>query len=373
MTTPVYEQLADALRARGGAVPAIKCPEFYALLEELFTPEEAEIGVKMPLSPIPVETFAQEIAGGDPQDVEKLLETMADKGVVFTLDRGGVRHYALMPLLPGIFEMQLMKGEVNDRTKKLARLFQDYFNVVSGLREGTAPDVSAFPSARVITVEQEIQAGVEIYPYDKVSEYIANSDYITVSICYCRHHGELLGNPCDKPKDVCLSFGPNAKYIAERGFGRLLSKEEALEVLDRSEKAGLVHCSSNTGKYIDLICNCCSCHCIILQSIKGAVLVSRLATSGFIMVVDEEECMGCGDCIHRCQVEALSIQDDIVTRDADRCIGCGLCISVCPTSALRMEPREQRPIPPRDRRELNMAMMASIPRSEAMPGEEAKK
>ncbi len=373
MTAPVYEQLADAFRLRGGAAPVLKCREFYALLEELFTSEEAEIAAKMPLSPIASETFAREIAGGDPQDVEKLLETMADKGLVFTHERGGVRHYNLMALFPGIFEMQFLKGEVNDRAKKLAHLFQDYSDVMLGLSKGTTPAIPAFPFARVITVEQEIPAGVEIYPYDKVSEYIANSDYIAVGICYCRHYGELMGRPCDKPKDVCLSFGPSAKFIAERGFGRLLSREEAIKVLDRAEKAGLVHCSSNTSRYVDFICNCCSCHCGILQSIKSAAVPSSGATSGFIMVVDEDECMGCGDCIDRCPMEAISMQDDIVVRDADRCIGCGLCNSVCPTSALRMEPRERRLIPPQDRRELNIAMMASMPGNEAMPGEEDKK
>jgi ferredoxin len=372
MTTPVYEQLAEAFSSRGGSLAVLKRRELYALLEELFTQEEAELAAKMPLSPMPAADLATGM-GGDPQGVEKLLETMADKGLVFTYERGGVRHYNLMALFPGIFEMQFMKGEVSDRAKKIARLFQDYSSVMLGLREGTAPAIPTFPFARVITVEQEIPAGVEIYPHDKASEYIANSDQIAVGTCYCRHWGELLDRPCDKPKDVCLSFGPTAKFIAERGFGRLISKEEALKVLDRAEKAGLVHCSSNTGKYVDFICNCCICHCLILQSIRSAVLPNRAATSGFIMVVDEEQCTGCGDCIGRCPMEALSMQDDIVVRDADRCIGCGLCISVCPTSALRMELREQRPIPLRDRRELNIAVMASMPRNEAMPDKEERK
>jgi len=35
------------------------------------------------------------------------------------------------------------------------------------------------------------------------------------------------------------------------------------------------------------------------------------------MVVDEDKCIGCGDCIDRCQFEALSMQDGIVARDAD--------------------------------------------------------
>jgi len=360
MTEAAYEKLADALNARGGALPALKCREFFALVEELFTPEEAELAAKMPLNPIPAETFAREIAGGDPKEVECLLETMADKGLVFTHEKGGVRLYSLMVLLPGIFEMQFLKGEVSDRTKKLARLFEDYFSVVSQPATGGRSRLAAFPFARVITVEQEIPAGVEIHPYDRVSEYIAKSDYVAVGICYCRHHGELVGRPCDKPKDVCMAFGPQAKFIAERGFGRLVSKEEALQILDRAEKAGLIHCSSNIGKYIDFICNCCDCHCGIIQSIKNAAVPSMGAVSSFIMSVDEEECMGCGDCVDRCQMDALTLEGDIVVRDAERCIGCGLCISVCPTGALRLERREGAPVPPFDRKEFNLALMSSL-------------
>lgn len=359
MSQPVYEQLADALNAVGGAVPAVKCREFFALIEELFTPEEAEMAVRMPLEAISAEALSAEI-GGDTGKVEQMLEGMANKGLVTCRERGGVRHYHLHQLMPGIFEYQFMKGEVNDRAKRLAHLFEDYFTVMQGAARGGGPALAIFPFARVITVEQEIPGGTVIYPYDQVSQYIANSDYIAVSTCYCRHHGELVGNPCDKPKEVCMSFGPGARFNVERGFGRALTKEEALKILDLSEREGLVHCSSNTGKYIDFICNCCGCHCGILRTIKDSAMPSMGATSGFISVVDEEECIGCGDCVDRCQMDALSVEDDIVTRDADRCIGCGLCVSACPTGALRMEPREERLVPPQDHRSLNAALMASM-------------
>jgi len=35
-----------------------------------------------------------------------------------------------------------------------------------------------------------------------------------------------------------MAFGPWAKYIAERGFGRLVSKEDALQVFGRAERQG---------------------------------------------------------------------------------------------------------------------------------------
>ncbi len=359
MTEPVYEKLANALNARGGAIRGIKCREFFALLEELFTPDEAALGAKMPMSPVTAEDLAKEI-GSDPNELKCSLETMADKGLVFSRDRDGVRFYPLLILVPGIFEMQFMGGQVNDHAKKLARLFDDYFQAAMQPSAATSTPRVTFPSFRVIAVEQEITASVEVHPYDKVSEYIANAEYIAVGTCYCRHHGELVGRPCDKPNDVCLTFGPQAEYVVERGFGRRISKDEALEVLNISENAGLVHCSSNTGKYLDWICNCCGCHCGVLRSIKNAAAPSMAANSSFIVTVNEEECIGCGDCLDRCWMDALTMEGEIVTRDAVRCIGCGICISACPTGALTLQTREDAPVPPSTWRDLNAIMMTSL-------------
>jgi len=361
MQDPVYEKLTDALNM-GGGLPVIKCPELYALLREMFTPEEGALASQMPMNPVSAADLAAEI-GRDPGEVERLLEGMANKGLIYAIERGGVMEYSLLPVLPGIFEVQLMKGEVSEEAKKLAHLFEDYFAVMyqGGQEGGTGMQFPQFPLMRVITVEAEIPAGMEIQPYDSVSQYIENSEYISLGICYCRHLAELLGNPCDKPKDVCMGFGEGAKFLSQRGFARLVSKEEALEALDRAEKAGLVHSSSNTSENIGFICNCCSCHCKLIQSlIKGSFIPGLGAVSSFIMAVDEEKCMGCGDCIDRCPVQVLSMQDDIVVMDADHCIGCGLCVSTCPTEALRMEPRPDPPIPPRDHDSLEAALKASM-------------
>ena len=363
MAERVYEELTDALSLRGGTLPVLKCKEFFALLEELFTPEEAELAARMAIGPVTVERFAREIARSDTEKVESVLESLADKGIVFTIERDGFRSYTLMPIIPGIFEMQFMKGEVSEHTRKLARLFDDYFVVASGMVrkqvEAASGGSAGFPFARVITVEQEMPVDVTIHPYDRVSTYIDQAEYIAVSVCYCRHHGELLGHPCDKPKDVCMTFGLQAQYVAERGFGRSISKEEAKQVLDRCEEAGLIHCSSNTSQYVNFICNCCECHCGIIRSIKSGIIPMG-AVSSFIVMVDEHECSGCGSCVDRCQMEALSLNGDAVVRDAERCIGCGLCISVCPTEALKLELRKGALVPPQDQPELRSSLISAM-------------
>ena len=363
MTERGYGELADALILRGGTMPILKCREFFALLEELFTPEEAELAAKMPVGPVTAQRFARDVVGADSEMVKGILEALADKGIAFTTEKDGLRVYTLMPVIPGIFEMQFMKGEVSDHAKKLARLFDDYFAVASELVEKqvqAAPGGNpGFPFARVVTVEQEIPTDVTVHSYDKVSTYIDEAEHIAVSICYCRHHGELLGHPCDKPKDVCMTLGPQARYVAERGFGRMISKKEAKEILDRSEEAGLIHCSSNTGGYVSFICNCCACHCGIIRSIKNGVIPMG-AVSSFIVMVDEDECSGCGLCVDRCQMEALALEGGSVVRNAERCIGCGLCVSVCPSGALKLELRKEPLVPPHGQRELRSCLVSAM-------------
>jgi len=363
MTDPIYDQVADAVNARTG-YPCYKCPELLDILEFLFTMEEAELALKMPMIPVSAEGFAKDI-GGDPKEVERILENMANNALVFTTEVDGVTNYVLVSLLPGTFEVQFMKGVVDDRTKQLARLFQNYFDAAANVEAATPRSYTSVPFSRVIAVEQEIPAGVEIHSFDKVSKYIAESDLISIGACYCRFFGELLGNPCTKPRDNCFSFGTQAKFMVERGFNKAVSKEEALRVLTEAEDAGLVHCSSNVSEAINFICNCCSCHCGIMQSVKIADRPNAAANSSFILAIDEDECIGCGDCVERCQVEAITVEGDMLIRDDVRCIGCGLCVSTCLTGALKLVPREEITIPPANQMELGAAMIASYQEQEA--------
>ena len=363
MPESIYEKVADAVNARSG-YPCLKGPELYAILEFLYTPEEGELALKMPMKAITAEALARNI-GESPEKVSGLLESMANKALVFTDDSRSERRYVLMPLLPGTFEVHFMRGESDEKTRHLARLFQNYFAAAEKVKD-TKASISALhgvytavPFSRVISIEEMIPAGVQIHPYDRVSKYIDEHELISIGTCYCRHYGELLGNPCTKPKDNCFSFGQQAKFMVERGFNKAVSKEEALRVLDEAEEAGLVHCSSNTSELINFICNCCSCHCGIMASIKAADSPNAAAESSFVMRLDEEECSGCGQCVERCQVEAIAMEDDKVVLVAGRCIGCGLCVSTCPTEALKLVPREGAPVPPRTLLDLNVAMIDS--------------
>ena len=59
MESQVYKDMLDVMTKRGGPYAGMDIPEFYALVQELFTPEEAELNNALPRNPV----TAAEISG----------------------------------------------------------------------------------------------------------------------------------------------------------------------------------------------------------------------------------------------------------------------------------------------------------------------
>ncbi len=157
-----------------------------------------------------------------------------------------------------------------------------------------------------------------------------------------------------------MQFGRGAQFVIDRGMGKKITKEEAFEVLKKSEEAGLVHCSNNRQE-IDFLCNCCSCHCVILKNANAQLKPGLAVNSGFQPVWDIELCTACETCIERCPMDALAMSaDEVPEVNLDRCIGCGVCATGCPVEAIAMEERPEIPIPPVDNKALKEAVKASM-------------
>ena len=116
------------------------------------------------------------------------------------------------------------------------------------------------------------------------------------------------------------------------------SQEKALEVLNRSEKVGLVHTVSNVARGIFYVCNCCGCYCQILRGINEFGIEQLVAKANYYAVVDQELCLGCGICEERCQVHACTV-NEVSIIDLNKCIGCGIFVNGCPNEAVKLNVR----------------------------------
>jgi Pyruvate/2-oxoacid:ferredoxin oxidoreductase delta subunit len=295
--------------------------------------------------------------GKDEAEVADVLEGMADKGLCMSLVRDGTRYYSGLPFVPGIFEYQFMRGTETERDKTLAKLIHAYKTTFDAT---VGPPKIIFPVERVITVDRKVKAGNTVHTYDQMASYVETYDPISVGTCFCRHEAKLLDeeDDCGMPNDVCMQFGPGAQFMIERGISKKVTKEEALDVLRRSEEAGLVHCSPNAQE-IEFVCNCCSCHCMILKTALAQPKPGLALTSGFQPAFDADLCTACETCVERCPTDALALgQEDIPEVDLDRCIGCGVCATGCPSEAIEMVERLGMPVPPVDRKGLREALKA---------------
>ena len=343
MSEAIYQKLAEALNRRGAAYPAVPCPEFYALIKEFFTPEEAEIACGMPNNLATLEELRSCIPGIDGDRLEKHLESMADKGVVRVKEAAGKKYYELLPFVPGSIELQFMQGRNDERTRGLAQLLREYARALRNINVAASQAAAGTaPAARIIAVGREVQHLSTILPYEEVLKLIESTEYITAGTCVCRHQGDLLGRPCDKPKEnMCMVFGESARFVAKYGFAHPVSKEEARRTIEEAEKAGLVHSYANTeDRAINLLCNCCGCHCFILRPLSRVPVPVQGVIAEWVSVVDEDRCNGCGACVDRCWMKALNLDGDRVVRSIDRCIGCGVCRYVCAADAIGLERRE---------------------------------
>ena len=124
-----------------------------------------------------------------------------------------------------------------------------------------------------------------------------------------------------------------------------------MDTLQRAAEAGLVHSVSNVQEEISYICNCCTCGCGVLRGMAELGIANVVARSAFVNQVDEALCVGCEDCVEKCQFEALSLLDGMLQVNQTRCTGCGVCVSSCLEGALglvRRPPEEILPIPDRE-------------------------
>lgn len=357
MAEKVYHNLCAVLAKRGGRYPGKDVPEFYALVEELFTPEEAAVYNAIPKGYNPAEAIAKEM-GKEAGEIKPILEDMANKGLCTAGSMGGVTYYSAPVFVPGIFEFQFMKGSSTERDKKIAKLIHAYKAAVDA---GQGPPQISYPIFRVISVDRTIQAENAIHTYQQVASYIEKYHPLAVSTCFCRHEAKLIDekDDCGKPDDVCMQFGMGAQFVIDRKMGRQISKEEALEVLKKTEEAGLVHATSNRQE-IEFLCNCCSCHCIMLKTALAQPKPGLAMNSGFKPRHEPDLCTACGTCIDRCPTEALTMGDeDKPELNLDRCIGCGVCATGCAFEAIALVERAGILPPPVDQKGLQEAVKAS--------------
>ena len=332
------------------------------ILSILFTETEAFVASRFPLMEATLEELCQR-TGMIADELQPVLESMADKGIIMDMPYGDTTYYLLMPGLIGFFEFTFMKRRTDIPMEKLARLMSDYFHS----KESQYLEFfgSKTQLTRSLVYDEAIPVNSVITPYESAREIVKNASFGAVSICHCRHKREHEGETCRKGAPVegmCISLGTGAQFLARRGFAEPKSTGELLAVIDRAHELKLTHVTDNIRNKPSFICNCCGCCCEIMAGVQMG-FYNGVGKTSYLACVDAERCDYCGACFTACNVKAIRPRKGnrrnlrIAEVSTDICLGCGACVSVCGNQAIRMVQRHRYRKPPGTKRCMFMKML----------------
>jgi len=331
-----YERLAAALNKLPNSFPRTKSKIEITLLKKVFLPEEANLAGQLTGTIEPVGVIAKRTGLTEAETMTR-LKAMLERGFIW--GDPGEGSFRLAPFVVGIYEAQLERMD-----HELAHLFEEY------LDQGGIEIMRPQPAIHRVIPAQSATKTEWILPYDKLRELLLSCNTFRVRDCICRKQQDLVGiRKCAFPLHVELIFYAG-REPSDPPAPPFVTKEEALAVLDKTEKIGLVHTVSNVAEGVYYVCNCCGCCCGILRGITEFGIEKSVAAANYYSVIDPGKCQGCGTCIERCQMHAVSAQGEIAVVNRAKCIGCGLCATGCPADVARLERKAEGEIvnPPKD-------------------------
>jgi electron transport complex protein RnfB len=337
MSEEIYRRLAKVLDTLPNGFPATDSGIEIKILQKVFSPERAEIFCDLRLKLETPEQIAER-TGRPLEGLKETLQDMAEKGQCWEVRLGPTSLFKMIPWILGIWEFQ-----VEHLDRELVELHQEYEEAF-----GREFFIRTPQYMQTVLVEEAIPHEQEALPYKSVSSIIEHGQSFRVVDCICKKEQGLIDNPCKRPVEVCMAIAPVPGYFDQFDMGRVISKEEAREIMRISEESALVHLSANFQQGQHFICNCCSCCCGVLRSINELKIpAAQVINSHFYAEQDPDLCTECGICAdERCQVNAIVEEDGEYRFIPEACIGCGLCVSTCPNEAITMVHKDKAHLSP---------------------------
>lgn len=184
----------------------------------------------------------------------------------------------------------------------------------------------------------------QVVTIEDIRELVGKAATVVRLPCACRWASMKKDNRCC----YSVSYSPDAWYkdldmsyfgLAQDQGLESLTPDEAISQMEQLGQDGAVHTIwTMITPFIGAICNCQPGDCLGLRTL--AVEVETMFRGEQMAVVDEEACMGCGECEEACHFGAITSVECAGEHKAHihsmACFGCGLCRNVCSADALTM-------------------------------------
>ncbi len=202
-------------------------------------------------------------------------------------------------------------------------------------------------SSQTITMNYDIsKPDMIVMPSDIIKSVINEAeDIVVMNKCLCRSSTGCT----DYPRDLgCIFLGKTTRKISRRHC-REVTRQEAIEHIDKCAKAGLIHIMGRNkmdsvwmgvgpNEELLTICNCCPCCCLwrVYPNLSDTIQNDFFKLPGVSLKTDATKCVGCGKCEEVCFAKCITIENDKAVIDENICIGCGQCSNNCPTGAVEL-------------------------------------
>jgi len=348
-----YTELVERLnRFPQGAPPS---ETLYQILKILFSEREAGLVAQLPIKPFTV-AQASRILKMELAETRRALDELASRAILVDTEHDGQITYTLPPPMAGFFEFSMMRLRGDIDQKVLGELFYQYMNVEEEFIRnlfvrGETQLGRVFVHEPVLSNENALY----VLDYERASEVIRTATHRGVGVCYCRHKMMHMGQACDAPMEICMTFNGPADSLTRHGYARAVDVSEGLDLLQQAYEQNLVQFGENVREGVNFICNCCGCCCEAMIAARKFGMLNPVHTTNFLPVIDESTCNGCGKCVNACPVEAMTLVSTNDPHhpkmkkakvDEDVCLGCGVCVRTCGHESMSLRSRPQRVITP---------------------------
>ena len=226
-----YAQLSDRLnRFPQGAPPT---DLLFKILALLFSEREAALVSQLPVKPFNAKKAAA-IWKIDEAEARQVLEGLASRAILLDMPtRNGDTIYVLPPPMAGFFEFSMMRVRGDIDQKLLSELFYEYITVEEDfmralLLDGETPLGRVFvnePALEQTAAQSKDATSLQVLDYERASEVIRTAEHMGISLCYCRHKKQHIEQACDKPLDICMTFGGTADSLIRHGYARRVDQD----------------------------------------------------------------------------------------------------------------------------------------------------
>lgn len=297
------------------------------------------------------EEFAK-LVGLSKKAADRYMHELYEKGFIFPTRKG--------PQVPRTIG-QFKNAAVNNPKyeKSLGRKYYSLWTAFELEKERLADGArrmagSGVPRMRIVPRWRSIKDIPGILPAEDTREWVklgGTKGPIAIYNCPCKKFS--VGRTCDLHNNCCIGFEGMARYHIERGTGREVTAEQALDLMDEFDKQPVSHINQNVSGDIEHgqlpVAILCQCHwdcCEVTHPVFGQdkyKVTQLIAKSRFEAVIDPAKCIKCGTCLKVCQWDGSQMKfypeygAERAHIDLEACMGCGTCVINCPTSARKMK------------------------------------